>query len=46
MVSKTFPICQPLETCKFVPEMLFLGCFGHFARRSITVAGSQTYSQA
>ena len=45
-VSKTFPIRQPIETCKFTSEMLFLGYFGHFDRRSITVAGSQTYGQA
>ena len=44
--SKTFPIRQPIETCKFTSEMLFLGYFGQLARRSITVAGSQTYSQA
>jgi hypothetical protein len=45
-LSKTFPIRQPIETCKFTSKMLFLGYFGHFDRRSITVAGSQTYSQA
>ena len=29
-VSKTFRIRQPIETCKFTSEMLFLGYFGHF----------------